>query len=357
MRGPTRSTGRVARAGLLGVAVCITAVAVGCDAVVERVVRAQATAPPAIDPGDGALHVVLCGTGSPLADPDRAASCTAVLAGGRFFLFDVGPGAWENLQVWRLPVASVSGVLLTHFHSDHVGVFGETMTQSWIASGRAEPLPVFGPTGVEEVVDGFNLAYAHDRTYRRLHHTPEYMPESGGLAVARAFEMPEPGSSTLVFDQDGVRITAFAVDHRPVEPAVGYRVEFGGRSVVVSGDTAPSPNLVEHARGADLLVHEALSFELMRRASEIVAEAGQPRMAKLAADVLDYHTSPVQAKAMADEAGVRLLVLTHNVPPLRNALIERMFARGLDQSGVVIGDDGMHFVLAPGTTEIDEDRL
>jgi ribonuclease Z len=183
------------------------------------------------------------------------------------------------------------------------------------------------------------------------------MPESGGLAMARAFEMPEPGASTLVFDRDGVRITAFAVDHRPVVPAVGYRVEFAGRSVVVSGDTAPSPNLAAQARGADLLVHEALSFDLMRRVSEIVGEAGQPRLSKLAADVLDYHTSPAQAKAMADEAGVRLLVLTHNVPPLRNALIERMFAEGLDQGGVVIGDDGMHFVLEPGGTGIDRDRF
>ena len=120
----------------------LLAAALGCDAAVERVIRAQATAPPSIDAADGSLHVVLCGTGSPLPDPDRAASCTAVLAGGHFFIIDAGPGSWENLQVWGLPIAKVSGVLLTHFHSDHIGELGEVMTQSWVASGRNEPLSV-----------------------------------------------------------------------------------------------------------------------------------------------------------------------------------------------------------------------
>jgi ribonuclease Z len=125
----------------------------------------------------------------------------------------------------------------------------------------------------------------------------------------------------------------------------------------VSGDTKASPNLVTIAAGADVLVHEALSFELMSRVSEIVTAAGRPRMGKLAGDVLDYHTSPVQAKAIADEAGVELLVLSHNVPPLRNVLIERRFTDGLDLDGVVVGDDGMHFILPAGSDEIDIEQL
>jgi len=346
------------RVGAIGAGAMLSALImlsqVGCEAAMERVVRAQATAPASIDASDGALHVVLCGTGSPLADADRAAACTAVLAGGHFFIIDAGPGSWENLQLWRLPIDGVSGVLLTHFHSDHIGELGEVMTQSWVASGRAEPLPVFGPPGVSEVVDGFNRAYAFDRVYRRAHHTPEFMPERGGLAVAHDFAMPAPGEATTVFDADGLRIMAFAVDHAPVQPAVGYRIEFGGRSVVVSGDTTRSSSLVKNAQGADLLIHEALSFELMGRVSRIVTEAGRPRLGKLAGDVLDYHTSPAQAKEIADEAGVELLVLTHNVPPLRNALIERFFVQGVDMDGVVIGDDGLHFTLPADSQTIEQ---
>ena len=101
-------------------------------------------------------------------------------------------------------------------------------------------------------------------------------------------------------------------------------------------------------------MHEALSFELMSRVSEVITEAGRKRMGKLALDVLDYHTSPEQAKAIADEAGVRLLVLSHNVPPLRNALIERLFMDGVDTDGVVVGDDGMHFSLPSGSESIEQ---
>ncbi len=345
---------RIARLFVLAI-VCSTCVA--CDAIVDRVIRNQATTPPVIDPDDGDLHVVLCGTGSPLPDPERAASCTAVIAGGRFMVFDTGPGAWENLQVWGTPIGRVSDVLLTHFHSDHMGELGEVVTQSWIASGRDAALPVYGPPGVDEVVEGFNRAYSHDRVHREDHHTAKFMPASGGLGAPRAFEMPSPGEQVTIIDDDGLTVTAFVVDHTPVVPAVGYRVEFGGRSVVISGDTAPSPSLVAAATGADMLIHEALSFELVERISNILGEAGRERQSHLANDILDYHTSPTQAKALADEAGVDLLVLTHNVPPLRNRLVERIFARDLDMNGVVIGDDGMHFVLPADGGDIEQGSL
>lgn len=328
-----------------------------CDAILERTVRTQALAPAAVDAADGDLHVVLCGTGSPLPDPERAAACTAVLAGGHFLIFDTGPDSWENMQVWNLPIDGVSAVLLTHFHSDHIGGLGETLTQSWIASGRDTPLPVHGPAGVEDVVAGFNLAYANDRASREAHHTRAYMPASGGGGVARPFELPPLGESVVVFDDAGVTVHAFAVDHRPVEPAVGYRVDFAGRSVVISGDTAPTPSLVANAKDADLLVHEALSFELIERIAQTIDDAGRTRLARLAKDVLDYHTSPMQAKAMADEAGVDLLVFTHNVPPLRNRIVERMFVDGVDMEGVVVGDDGMHFTLPAGSDDIERSKL
>jgi len=342
---------------LLIALVFLTQVFVGCDAAFDRFVRAQVTAPPSVDASDGDLHVVLCGTGSPLPDPERAAACTAVLAGGQFLIFDAGPGAWENMQLWNLPTPAVSAVLLTHFHSDHIGGLGETLTQAWIASGRGKPLPVHGPPGVEDIVEGFNRAYAHDRVYREDHHSVEYMPRAGGRGLAMPFALPPLGESVVVHDAGGVVVRAFAVDHTPVEPAVGYRVEYAGRSVVISGDTAPTPSLVTNARDADLLVHEALSFELIEQISRIIRDVGRTRQAKLAMDVLDYHTSPKQAKEMAVEAGVGLLVLTHNVPPLRNRLVERRFTDGLDMDGVVVGDDGMVFTLPAGGDAIERSSL
>ncbi|MGH7819332.1 MAG: MBL fold metallo-hydrolase, partial [Candidatus Binatia bacterium] len=167
---------------------------------------------------DGALHVVLCGTGSPLADPDRAGPCTAIMADGKLFLVDVGPGSWENVQRWRLPRASLTGVLLTHFHSDHIGELGEVTMQSWLA-GRKRPLTVYGPPGVERVVDGFREAYAQDTRYRIDHHGAEAMPPDGARLEARVLEGGE-GGVAAVLDSGSLRVVAFPVDHRPVVPAV-----------------------------------------------------------------------------------------------------------------------------------------
>ncbi|HEX9001664.1 MAG TPA: MBL fold metallo-hydrolase, partial [Blastocatellia bacterium] len=116
-------------------------------------VSAQQQADPALL-SDGQLHVVMCGTGSPLADATRASACVAVAAGGEVVLIDVGPGSWRQVAVNRIPAQAVSAVLLTHFHSDHIGDLGETVTQSWLA-GRAKPLEVYGPPGVEKVLAGF----------------------------------------------------------------------------------------------------------------------------------------------------------------------------------------------------------
>ncbi|MES2490007.1 MAG: MBL fold metallo-hydrolase, partial [Pseudomonadota bacterium] len=96
---------------------------------------------------DGKLHVILCGTAAALPDPDRAGPCTAIIAGDQFWLVDVGPGSWRNVDQLNLPISKLSGVLITHFHSDHINDLGEAITQSWIA-GRSKPLDVYGPQGI-----------------------------------------------------------------------------------------------------------------------------------------------------------------------------------------------------------------
>ena len=335
----------------------------GCDDIESRLIQRRAAQALAGDRTDlltdGNLHVVLCGTGTPLPDPERAGPCTAVLAGGHFVLVDVGPGSWREIALRRLPRAQLEAVLLTHFHSDHIGELGEATLQSWVA-GRGKPLAVYGPPGVDYVIEGFRQAYAFDTQYRIAHHGEEAMPPLGSRAVAKTVDLPRPGEAAVVFEADGLRVTAFAVDHAPVTPAYGYRFDYRGRSVVISGDTKKSENLIRHAQGADLLVHEALAANMIAPVIEYARAQGLSRFAKLTSDVVTYHTTPAQAAEVAKAANVRMLALTHVVPPLPNFIARRMFLRGVSEawSGeVVLGKDGMHFTLPPESTAIPVDTL
>lgn len=296
------------------------------------------------------LHVFLCGTGSPLPDAERAGACTAVLAGGEFVLVDVGPGSWETLDLAGLPTGDLSAVLLTHFHSDHIGDLGEAITQSWIA-GRTRPLDVYGPEGASQVVDGFNRAYAADARYRTAHHGEEYMPAAAAPAAGHDVALGEAADAdAVVFDRNGLRVTMFRVHHDPVVPAVGYRFDYRGRSVVISGDTAKSASVIAHTAGADLLLHEALQPEMMGRIASVAERLDRKRLAKLARDTVGYHTSPVEAAEVARDAGVQTLVFTHVVPGPRNILMRRMFLAGVHDvfpGDVVLGEDGMRLTLSP----------
>jgi ribonuclease Z len=168
------------------------------DAIVSRAIVGQVAKADAAAAFKGdALHVLLCGTGSPMLDPKRANACTAIIAGGHVVVIDAGPGAWAKLAQAMVPAAQVDTVLLTHLHSDHVGDLGEVAVQSWIG-GRKVPLEVYGPSapdayalprdaegdtfgksGTEDVVRGFAQAYNTDAAFRIVHHDPAYMPPEG----------------------------------------------------------------------------------------------------------------------------------------------------------------------------------
>lgn len=296
---------------------------------------------------DGDLHLFLCGTGTPLSNVDRAGPCTAVIAGGRFFIVDTGPGSWANIAAERLPAARLSGILLTHFHSDHMGELGEAATRSWII-GRRGPLPVYGPAGVERVVRGFNDAYGQDRVYRTAHHGTKNMPADAGTLAPVRVECAGPGGDAVILDDGGLRIVAFRVDHRPVSPAYGYRFEYKGRSAVISGDTMKCENLVKHSAGADVLIHEAVADNLSRMAVDRLNERGLARLYEMAEDAIEYHTSAADAVDSARRAGVKKLVLTHIAPPVPTALpdiaMRLLFLQGFsaDFDGpVIFGKDGM----------------
>jgi ribonuclease Z len=308
-----------------------------------------------------ALRVILCGTSSPLPDPNRAKACTIVVAGDKAYVIDTGPESWEQLARMQFPGARIAGIFITHYHSDHIGDLGEFRMQTMVA-GRQKMLPVYGPHGLKPLVDGFNMAYAEDARLRLAHHGATVIDVANSPLVAHEFGASFKGELTAeeVILQDGdLRVTAFEVDHDPIRPAVGYRFDWKGRSVVLSGDTALSANLVENTKGADVLVSESLVPNLVGIAQQQMKTAGNPRVAKIMGDIPDYHVSPVDAAKMANEAGVKLLVYSHHIPSVQVGM-PMYFAgvaavRPVDQW--VAGWDGLRIDLPVGSTEIKQSDL
>ena len=293
-------------------------------AAVKRSLPGRMTADEGAALPDG-LHAAIVGSGSPLPDPRRGNPCVAVIAGKRMFVVDAGEGASETLNRMRIGPQHIEAVLLTHFHSDHIGGLGSLAIQRWAAARAAAPMRVLGPPGVERVVAGYNEAYAMDSGYRTAHHGEAILPAAGAGMTAEPFAMPEGDDSRVVLQDDDLTITAFTVDHAPAEPAVGFRFDYKGRSLVISGDTALTPVLVRAAKGADLLIHDALSRELLKLAEDAARKAGLTGRAKIFSDLPDYHASPQEAADAAREAGVGALVLTHIVPPLPMKALEGPF--------------------------------
>ena len=304
------------------------------------------------------LHVILCGSGSPFPDPTRAGPCTMVIAGAHIYVVDAGEGGARNLTLMGLPTGRIERLFLTHFHSDHIDGLGPLLLLRWSGTPNTSPLPVAGPQGVERVVAGFNTAYALDNGYRTAHHGPAIMPPGGAGGVAMPFVMAD--APLVVLDTDGVRITAFPVNHGPVAPAVGYRFDYKDRSVVISGDTAPSTSVVAAARGADLLVHEALQPNLVRRLTDALAAKGIANTAQITRDILNYHTTPEQAADAATAAGVKQLLLNHIVPPMPFKFAYPAFLGDAPRhfnGPITVGEDGMIFTLPAGSSAITKRNL
>jgi ribonuclease Z len=348
--------GAVALAAVAGVTFKVFQPQIG-TMMLARVAKERAGRDATIGLPDG-LHVILCGSGSPLPDPSRAGPCTMVIAGTHIFVVDAGEGGARNLTLMGLPTGRIERLFLTHFHSDHIDGLGPMLLLRWSGKPNTTPLPVSGPGGVERVVAGFNFAYAQDNGYRTAHHGAAIMPPGGAGAVAEPFAME--GAPLVVLDRDGVRVTAFPVDHGPVKPAVGYRFDYKGRSVVLSGDTAPSPSVVANAKGADLLVHEALQPNLVARLTDALATKGIANTAQITRDILNYHTSPEAAADAAKAAGVKQLLLNHIVPPMPFKFAYPAFLGDAPQhfSGpITVGEDGMLFTLPAGSGEITKGKL
>ena len=297
--------------------------------------------PEAID----GLQVVVCGSASPLGNnPDRAQACLAVVTPEHFFLVDVGARSPMRIAQAQLPMNRLTGVMLTHFHSDHIAGLADVNLASWVA-GRRASMRVYGPSGVETVVAGFNQAYRLDRGYRTAHHGEALLPPSAGPMVAKTFQ---PG---LVWQDDTMTVTSFLVDHHPIDPAVGYRFDYRGRSVVISGDTNTSDNLFAAAAGADIAFHDALARDSLDIMQNAMLESGRTNFAQIIADVTDYHADTRTLEEAATAAGIEQLVLYHLVPTPMNSLTETMFLRGLSDK-TLLAHDLQVFELPPESDEV-----
>ena len=312
---------------------------------------------------DDALRVAVCGTSAPLPSKARAKACVAVIAGGKIYIVDTGPESVENLMLWNLPLARVEGVLLTHFHSDHIGDLGELNLQTW-AAGRPKPLAVYGGPGVETVVAGFNEAYRLDQGYRTAHHGAAMMPAETWPLVAHPVPLqgPEAGHArTATVLNDGVlKITAIELSHGPVQPAYAYRFDYKGRSAVITGDTSAHKPLAVASKGADVMVAEALARPMIHTLETAARETGRDRVARIMHDIQDYHASPAEMAGLANQAEVKLLVLYHLLPAPDDLLMRRLFTRDMNHARDgqwTMARDGSLYTLPLGSDEVRIGRV
>ncbi len=297
------------------------------------------------EPYDG-MRVIVCGSASPLGnDPNRAQACIAVITPEHFFLFDVGARSPLRINQARMPLARLDGVFFTHFHSDHIAALPDINLTSWV-QGRRSSLNVYGPSGVERVVAGFNMAYQLDQGYRVAHHGTALLPPDAGPMLAKPF-----ATNGVVWADDLLTVTAFAVEHPPIQPAVGYRVDYKGRSVVISGDSNAADSLFAAAQGADLLLHDALSRALLDPMIETATALKIPVVPQIMADVIEYHADSLSLPTRAADAGIKQLVYYHLVPAPANGLAEKIFARGLP-ADIILARDLHTFDLPANSAEI-----
>jgi ribonuclease Z len=276
------------------------------------------------------IEVTLLGTGSPIPDPNRAGPSTLVRAGGQVFLVDCGRGVLQRAAAVGVGAAGLSALLLTHLHSDHIAELGDVLITGWVTNFAPDPapLPIIGPPGTAETVEATLKAFGHDIGYRIAHHADLNAPPP--IEVHECTE-------GQVWDRDGVTIRVAPTDHRPVAPTIGFRIEFGGASVVLAGDTVPCASLDGLSAGAGALVHTVIR-------KDILTHVPQQRIK----DVCDYHSSVQEAAATAARAGVGTLVMTHYVPAIAPGQEEqwRALAAAEFSGQIELGDD-LHRVEVP----------
>jgi ribonuclease Z len=277
-------------------------------------------------------------------------------------LVDAGDGASLRMQAAKLPMVKLDAVFLTHLHSDHIAGLGQVADTAWLL-GRKASLPVYGPAGVDRLIAGFSAVYAADRSFRSKHQST--LAVGDGRPAANVITIPAlpphgpPDFGVLpkpdaipVYTNGALRVLAFRVEHPPVEPAFGYRIEWRGRIIVVSGDTGPTMQVARNARDADVLIYEAIDPELVLAAADAAEKRGAASEAARFRTVLSYHSDIAFDAKVASAVRASALLLTHIIPPLADGAAETRFAekaKAIFGGSVVVARDGTSLTLTAKT--------
>ncbi len=271
------------------------------------------------------IKVTLLGTGTPQPIMDRFGASTLVQAGSENLLFDAGRGCLQRLREIKVSYDKIGALFLTHLHSDHIVGIPDLWLTGWLISKRSEPLKVFGPVGTGNMIEYLQKAFVFDI---KIRIEDDKAPEEGSKLLAAEIQQG------VVYENNGVKVIAFLVDHYPVVPAFGYRVEYKGHSVVLSGDTRYSENLIKYARGTDLLIHEvAIAPDTLSKSDSKY-------------NILAHHTTPEQAAKVFNEVKPKLAAYSHIVKMYGQNEQELLKRTKVKYSGpIIIGEDLMSFSI------------
>lgn len=293
------------------------------------------------------FKVTLLGTGAPKPTFSRFGPATLVEVGGQKLLFDVGRGAAMRLYQINVPLSALDAVFLTHFHHDHLVGLPDVWMTGWLPppfGRRSAPFEVWGPVGTAEMLKNLEEAFSINSSTRIA---DELLPPAGIDVVAHEFE-----TEGVVYQKDGVKVTAFKVDHGDlIKPAYGFRVDYDGRSIVISGDTRYDENLIAAAQGADLVLHE-----VVLASDELVASSAQLER------VVAHHTTPEQAGTVFSKIAPKLAVFTHITIPDSRTVAEAPMSSLVSRTRtnydgpLVVGEDLMSFLINDTITVIRDSR-
>lgn len=281
------------------------------------------------------IVVTVLGSGTPDPSPTQFGAAILVQAGGKNMMFDCGRGCTTRLaQLDKKLINKVDHLFVTHLHSDHLMGIDDLWLNGW-TQGRKVPLQTWGPEGTNDMMDGLRSAFKRDISYRRNDKVP-----APSAALDNAFtDLPFKGGVAL--DKDGVKVTAFLVDHATIVPAYGYKIEYKGHSVVISGDTTTTASLYQQGKDVDVLMLEVMSPSTVDYLKSIFS----PKQIKT---VLGYHMTADQTADILKETNPSLGVFYHtnNSEEATKSLLKTTHsiykgdvAVSYDLFQIVIGDD------------------
>ena len=291
-----------------------------------------------------AITVVTVGTASPMPG-ERVQTGTAVFVNGHFFMFDVGDGVVQKAENIGLPLNRLDGIFITHWHSDHMIDLPSLISRSWLL-GRTNDLDLYGPDGTDTLNQAINQFLHIENKHRVDHHGSHIMDVSKARAIPHEFQNV-PNQKEVIYNQDGITITAFDVNHEPIEPAVGYVIEYNGKKVVISGDTKKNDLVIEMSKDADLLLHEVILSSLLSQMETMLSEQSMTRNATIIHDIQDYHTTPAEVAEIAAAANVKKLVLHHFAPAPDFKIVKNLYKQELKgyDGPIHFANDGDRIVI------------